>query len=175
MRRPKESRLAVQLSQRLDNRGHVASILKKPNGRDARSASGKTIGGVRQRNSADGQHRNRDRAADFGKPFESLRRPKCGFRWRGEDGAKKKIVRATARGGFCRLERMAGNADEEIFPFAATLNNPAYFNRRQAFFAEMHAASALRESHVQPVVHEDARCGGFACRRFCDPLRRCAR
>src|SRR6266571_7067332 len=91
----------------MDKGGHVRSVLEKANCRDPGGTAGETGGGVRQRNSADRQHRDGHGAANFRKPLKSLRRTERRFRRRGEDGAEKEIVRATARGGFRSPQRVA--------------------------------------------------------------------
>jgi len=141
-------------------------MLEKTNGGDPRSASCETISGAIQGNPADGQHRDGDSAANFGEAIKPLGRAKRRFRWCGEDWAKKKIVGAAARRRFCSFERMAGNSDEEIFPFAALLDNPLGFRQRQTFFAKMDAARSLRERNIESIVHEDACCRSLAGGRF---------
>ena len=99
-----------------------------------------------------------DRAAHFGEPLQTLRRAERRFRRRGEDGAKEKIVRAAVCCCPRGFERMAGNADEEIFLFAALFDNSLGFRQRQTLFAKMHAAGEFRQRDIQPVVNDDARC-----------------
>src|SRR6267143_4408276 len=98
----------------MNKRGYVPRVLKKANCRDPRRASRETRGGVRQRNPANGQHRDRDREANFGEPLKPLRSAECRFRWRGKDGAKKKIIRAATRRRSRNIQRVTGNATQEI-------------------------------------------------------------
>src|SRR5437667_7235936 len=93
---------------------YVPRVLKKANCRDPRRASRETRGGVCQRNPADGQHRDRDRAANFGEPLKPLRSAECRFRWRGKDGTKKKIIRAATRRRSRHIQRVTGNANQKM-------------------------------------------------------------
>ncbi len=115
------------------------------------------------------------RAADFGQPLKPLRCTECGFRRRGENWPKKKIIRATARGCCCRFQRVTGNTNEEIFPRATIFDKPLGFRKRQTFFAKMHTAGALGDRHIQPVIHQDSRWRSFSCRGFCGLLQSFAR
>src|SRR6267143_309533 len=98
----------------MNKRGYVPRVLKKANCRDPRRASRETRGGVRQRNPSNGQHRDRDRAANFGETLKSLRSAECHFPRRGEDGAKKKIIRTATRCRSRSIQGVTGNANQEI-------------------------------------------------------------
>src|SRR5260370_37086638 len=107
--------------------GYVPSFLEKRNGRDPRSTGGETIGGVQRRNPSDGKHGDGDRAADFSEPLKALRRPECHLRRCGKDGAKKKIICAVARGGFCSFLRVTRHADQEILALGMCGRTPFLF------------------------------------------------
>src|SRR5260370_36052877 len=105
---------AKRAAKRGSQLGQGRGILKKANSRDSRRACGKTFGGVRQRNPSDGEHGDGNGAADCGEPLEPLWRAECRFRWRGEDGAKTKIICAAARGGIHTFQVVEGNTNKEI-------------------------------------------------------------
>ena len=101
-----------------------------------------------QRDPADGEHRDRDCAANFSETLESLRSAECRLRWRGEDRAKKKIVCATARGGSRSFQRVTGNTNQEILALGSSVQKPLGIRQWQTVLAQMHAAGALREGDV---------------------------
>jgi hypothetical protein len=63
----------------LDGAWQRSYILEKTNGPNSSGAAGKTLGGVFEGDSTDGEDWNFDRAADHCKTVEPLRRPKLGF------------------------------------------------------------------------------------------------
>ena len=127
------------------------------------------------RDSANGQHGNGDGAANFGEPLKPLRRAERRLRRRGENGAKKKIIRATSRGCSRSFQRVAGNANEEIMRSAAGIHKPLCFRQRQTVFAKMHATGFLGKRNVQAIVDEYACWSSLVCCGFCCALQRLKR
>src|SRR4029077_2948379 len=73
------------------------------------------------------------------------------------------------------FERVTGNANEKILAWGLGVRKPLCFRQRETVFGEMHAAGALRERHVQPIIHQDACCSRVTCLPFCGPPQSFAR
>lgn len=141
--------------------GEVRRILKKANCGDTCSPGSETSRGVFQSNPADGENGDGHRATNFGEKVQPLRRAEGCFGGRCKYGAEEKVIRAGSGGGLCRFERMARDAcQKDVARVTAGRNRVdqtfSFFNG-QRIFTQMNAAGALGESHVQAVVHQDAR------------------